>query len=105
MWQQQEYTDEEVEEFQEQLQSTVDLVPNKDVLVVQGDWNAKMELTQQVDGLTYVENVQMQKPMKVDSDYSNSQTSMISCLQIHLDSTKNLECGLGIAQMGNTIIK
>ena len=37
-----EYTDEEVEEFYAQLQSTVVSVPNKDVMVVQGDWNAKV---------------------------------------------------------------
>ena len=36
------YEDEEVEDFYNQLQEVVEQVPKKDILVVQGDWNAKV---------------------------------------------------------------
>uniref|UniRef100_A0A2C9KNX4 Endonuclease/exonuclease/phosphatase domain-containing protein n=1 Tax=Biomphalaria glabrata TaxID=6526 RepID=A0A2C9KNX4_BIOGL len=36
------YDDEVVEEFYDQLQEVVNMVPKKDILVVQGDWNAKV---------------------------------------------------------------
>ena len=35
------YDDDEIEEFYEQLQYVIDQTPKKDILVVQGDWNAK----------------------------------------------------------------
>ena len=31
-----------IEEFYDQLQNVIDQTPKKDILVVQGDWNAKM---------------------------------------------------------------
>jgi len=36
------YDDADVEDFYEQLQEVVDKTPKKDILVVQGDWNAKI---------------------------------------------------------------
>ena len=36
------HSDEEIENFYEQIQETIDKVPKKDILVVQGDWNAKI---------------------------------------------------------------
>ena len=36
------YSDEEVEDFYEQLQEVLDKTPKTDILVVQGDWNAKV---------------------------------------------------------------
>ena len=36
------YDDSEVNEFCRKLQSLVDQTPNKNILVVQGDWNAKV---------------------------------------------------------------
>ena len=36
------YDDEKIEGFYEQLQEVVDQIPKKDILIVQGDWNAKM---------------------------------------------------------------
>ena len=36
------YTDEEVEEFYDLLQNVIDRVEKKDILIVQGDWNAKV---------------------------------------------------------------
>ena len=37
-----EYDDNETEEFYDQLQNVIDQTPKKDILVVQGDWNAKV---------------------------------------------------------------
>ena len=36
------YGDNEIEEFYDQLQNVINQTPNKDTLVVQGDWNAKV---------------------------------------------------------------
>ena len=36
------YGDNEIEEFYDQLQNVIDQTPKKDILVVQGDWNAKV---------------------------------------------------------------
>ena len=36
------YDDREVDEFYRELQSLVDQTPKQDILVVQGDWNAKV---------------------------------------------------------------
>ena len=36
------YSDEDVEEFYDQLQEVLDEVPKKDIIVIQGDWNAKI---------------------------------------------------------------
>ena len=36
------YDEEDIEEFYEQLQEILDQVPKKDILIVQGDWNAKV---------------------------------------------------------------
>ena len=37
------YDDNEIEEFYDQLQNIIDQTPKKDILVVQGDWNAKVD--------------------------------------------------------------
>lgn len=36
------YSDDQVEEFYTQLQETIDEVDKKDILIIQGDWNAKV---------------------------------------------------------------
>ena len=36
------YGDDDIEDFYDQLQEVIDQVPKKDILVVQGDWNAKI---------------------------------------------------------------
>ena len=36
------YDHNEIEEFFDQLQNVIDQTPKKDILVAQGDWNAKM---------------------------------------------------------------
>ena len=38
------YDDKEIEEFCDQLQNVIDQTPKKDILVVEGDWNAKTGL-------------------------------------------------------------
>ena len=37
------YDDKEIEEFYDQLQNVIDQTPAKDIFVVQGDWNAKVD--------------------------------------------------------------
>ena len=42
------YDDSDVDEFYRELQSLVDQTPKQDILVIQGDWNAKVrEVTQE----------------------------------------------------------
>ena len=36
------YDDNKIEEFYDQIQNAIDQTPNKDILFVQGDWNAKV---------------------------------------------------------------
>ena len=36
------YDDNKIEELSDQLQNVIDQTPKKDILVVQGDWNAKV---------------------------------------------------------------
>ena len=36
------YNDNEIEEFYDQVQNVIDQTPKKDIVVVQGDWNAKV---------------------------------------------------------------
>ena len=36
------YEEEHVEDFYNKIQNTIDKVPKKDILLVQGDWNAKV---------------------------------------------------------------
>ena len=37
------YDDNEIEEFCDQLQNFIDQTPKTDILVMQGDWNAKVD--------------------------------------------------------------
>ena len=37
-----EYDDDDIEDFCDQLQEVIDQAPKKDILAVQGDWNAKI---------------------------------------------------------------
>ena len=43
------HDDSEVDHFYQQLQETIDKTPKKDILVVQGDWNAKVRKDAQAD--------------------------------------------------------
>ena len=37
------YDDNEIEEFYDQLQTVIDQTPKKNILVMQGDWNAEVD--------------------------------------------------------------
>ena len=37
------HTDEEIEEFYQDLEKTIKEIPKKDIVVTQGDWNAKID--------------------------------------------------------------
>ena len=43
------YDDSEIDHFYQHLQETIDQTPKKDILVVQGDWNAKVRKDAQAD--------------------------------------------------------
>ena len=43
------HDDSEVDHFYQKLQETIDQTPKKDILVVQGDWNAKVGKDAQAD--------------------------------------------------------
>ena len=43
------HDDSEVDHFYQQLQETIDKTPKKDILVVQGDWKAKVRMDAQAD--------------------------------------------------------
>jgi len=43
------YTDEQIEEFYSRVQATIDKVDKKDIIIVQGDWNAKVGADAQQD--------------------------------------------------------
>ena len=43
------HCDSEVDHFYQQLQETIDQTPKKDILAVQGDWNAKVGKDAQAD--------------------------------------------------------
>ena len=43
------HNDSEVDHFYQQLQETIDQIPKKDILVVLGDWNAKVGTDAQAD--------------------------------------------------------
>ena len=36
------HTDEEIEEFYEELEAVIKQTPNSDIITIQGDWNAKV---------------------------------------------------------------
>ena len=97
------YDENKIEEFYDQLQNSVDQTPKKDILVVQGDWNAKV-------GRDACGNWQ-----GICGPFCNDDTNerglrllefatlMTLCWRTHLVITKHPEDGHGIAQMDNTI--
>ena len=85
------HDDSEVDHFYQQLQETVDQTPKKDILVVQGDWNAKVGKDAQADW------------GEVCGPYCNVETNERGFRL--LDFTNHPEDGHGTAQMGNTTIR
>ena len=96
------YDDNEIEEFCDQLQNTIDQTPKKDILMVQGEWNAKV-------GKDAYENWQ-----GICGPFCNDDTNKrglrhlefatltILCWRTLLVITKHPEDGPGVAQMDDT---
>ena len=84
------YDDNEIEEFYDQLQNAIDQTPKKDILVVQGNWNAK------------VRKDACKIRIREDSDFWSLPPLTILCRRTLLVITKHPEDGPGIAQMDNT---
>ena len=57
------YDDSDVDEFFRELQSVVDQTPKQDILVVQGDCNAKIGEDAQEDWETFVDLPAIRRPM------------------------------------------
>ena len=57
------HDDDEVEEFYEELNSIIDKVPKKDILIVLGDWNAKVGADAYQDWAGTGGNLTLMKPM------------------------------------------
>ena len=91
------YDDNEIEEFYDQLQNIIDQTP-KDILVVQGDWKAKVGS----DAFGNVDPSAMMTQMRGDSDFWSLPPLPILCWRTLLIITKHPEDGPGMAQMDNT---
>ena len=96
------YDDNEIEECYDQLQNVIDQTPKKDILVVQGDWNAKV-------GRDACRNWQGICGPFCNDDTNERGLRLLSlpplttlCWRTHLVITRHPEDGHGIAQMDNT---
>ena len=63
------HDDSEVDHFYQKLQETIDQSPKKDILVVQGDWNAKVGKDAQAAGEKFVDTTAMSRQMREVSDF------------------------------------
>ena len=93
------YDDNEIEEFYDQLQNVINQTPKKDVLVVQGDWNAKVGKDACGNWQVFVDPSAMMTEMRGDSNFWCLPPLTILCWRILLVITKHPEDGPGIAQM------
>ena len=96
------HDDSEVDHFYQQLQETIDQTPKKDILVVRGDWNAKVGKDAQADW------------GEVCGPYCNVETNERGLKLLEFETFNNLVLtntlgpqnhpgdGHGTAQMGNT---
>ena len=84
------YNDNKIEELYDQLQNVIDQIPKKDILVVQGDWNAKV-------GRDAFGNWQ-----GICGPFCNNDTNEKVVLANTVGHHKHPEDGHGIAQMDNT---
>ena len=62
------HDDSELDHFYQQLQETIDQTPKKDVVVVQGDWNAKVGKHRQT-GEKFVDPTAVSRQMRKLSDF------------------------------------
>ena len=68
--------DSEVEEFYNQLQNVIDQAPKKDILVVQGDWNAKLGRNACVCSLTTTQSQTIERERDLeDASYGSLLTA------------------------------
>ena len=58
----------EVDHFYQQLQETIDQTPKKDILVAQGDWNAKVRRMHRQTGERFVDPTAMSRQLREVSD-------------------------------------
>ena len=63
------YDDNEIEEFYDQLQNVIDQPLKKDILVVQGDWNAKWAGMLVETGKAFLDPSAMMTQMREDTDF------------------------------------
>ena len=99
------YDDNETKEFYDQPQNVIYQTPKKDILVMQGDWNAKWSRMFVETGKAFVDPSAMMTQMREDSDFWSLPPLTILCWRNLLVITKHPEDGHGIAQMDNTITR
>ena len=96
------YDDNEIEAFYSQLLTVIDQTPKKDILVMQGDWDAKMgrDACGNWQGICgpFCNDDTNEKGLRL----LELSTFMILCWQTLLVITKHPEDGPGSAQMDNT---
>ena len=63
------HDDSEVDHVYQKFQETINQTPNNDILVVQGDWNAKVGEDAQVDWGDFVDPTAMSRQMREVSDF------------------------------------
>ena len=97
-----EYDDNKIEEFYDQLQNVIHQTPKKDILVVQGDWNAKVGKYACRNWQCVCGPYAMTTQMREDSDFWSLPLLTILCWRTLLVITKHPEDGPGIAHMDNT---
>ena len=96
------YDDNEIDEFYDQLQNVPDQTPKKDILVVQGDWNAKVSKDACGNLKAIVDPSAMMTQMRGDSDFWSLLPLTTLCWRTLLVITKHPEDGPGIGQMDST---
>ena len=95
------YDDYEIEEFYDQLQIVIDQTSKTDILVVQGNWNAKVGRDACGSGIAFVDPSAIMTQIREDSDFWSLPPLTILCWRTHLIITRHPEDGHGIAQIDN----
>ena len=97
------YEDNEMEEFYDQLQNVIDQTPKKDILLVQGDWNAKLgkDARGNWQGICgpFCSDDTNEKGLRL-LEFATFNDLVLA--KTHLVITRHPEDGHGIAQMDNT---
>ena len=96
------YDDNEIEDFCDQRHNVIDQIPKKDILVIQGHWNAKVGKDACGNWQGICGPSAMMTQMREDSDFWSLPPLRTLCWRTHLVITKHPKDGRGIAQMDNT---